>query len=203
MLYGLIHARYILTDTGLAKMREKYQAGQFGKCTRYYCEQASMLPIGLSDDPNQQPVRLYCPRCMDIFVPHLSISSKYISIDGAYFGTNFPHMFFMVFPEARPPKPTAQFVPSLYGFKIHPNAYEYQQQVSMAAKKNCPMVVGRTGADGVTKVTSSCVNNGDMTAAAAAATTSVMVQQQLMINNHNSAAASKQQEPGGEKTVAC
>lgn len=124
-------------------MREKYLAGQFGKCTRYYCEQASMLPIGLSDEPSQQPVRLYCPRCMDIFVPHLSISSKYISIDGAYFGTHFPHMFFMVFPEARPTPPLAAFVPTLYGFKVHPLAYEHQQKMSISAKlaKSCPMAV--------------------------------------------------------------
>ncbi|KAJ6222626.1 hypothetical protein RDWZM_001171 [Blomia tropicalis] len=147
LLYGLIHARYILTDAGLQKMKEKYNQSQFGQCTRYYCEKSAMLPIGLRDEPRITPVRLYCPRCMDIYVPHLSISSKYISIDGAYFGTNFPHMFFMVYPEARPLKPSQQFVPSLYGFKIHSSAYEYQQNQSISAKKakSCPMQRGSKG----------------------------------------------------------
>ncbi|KAH3763563.1 casein kinase II subunit beta [Pelomyxa schiedti] len=118
LLYGLIHARFIQTSRGMTLMLEKYRQGIFGKCPRYLCNGQAVLPVGLSDIPRQQPVRLYCPRCEDVYIPKVQ---KHANIDGAYFGTSFPHMLLLQYPELVPPKPAAKYVPKIFGFKIrHP-----------------------------------------------------------------------------------
>ncbi|WVQ79251.1 hypothetical protein IAT38_001347 [Cryptococcus sp. DSM 104549] len=100
-LYGLIHARFIVTTRGLAKMLEKYRKADFGRCPRVHCYSQPLLPVGLSDIPYQKAVKLYCPRCEDIYSPK---SNRHGSIDGSYFGTTFPHMLFMVYPQMIPGK---------------------------------------------------------------------------------------------------
>ncbi|KIM62725.1 hypothetical protein SCLCIDRAFT_1214837 [Scleroderma citrinum Foug A] len=101
LLYGLIHARWIVTARGLAKMLEKYRKVEFGRCPRVLCQSQPLLPVGLSDIPYEKSVKLYCGRCEDVYSPK---SSRHGSIDGAYFGTSFPHLLFMVYPSLLPPK---------------------------------------------------------------------------------------------------
>jgi casein kinase II subunit beta len=151
-LYGLLHARYILTSRGLQKMvllenlklisqREKFLKVQFGQCHRVLCRNQPLLPVGLSDTPHTSPVKLYCPRCEDIYVPK---SSRHASIDGAYFGTSFPHIFLQCFTNLIPPKTAErvthaglcriinpQYVPKLFGFKVREYAeiHRWQDQV--------------------------------------------------------------------------
>ena len=66
---------------------------------------------GLSDVPGEAMVKLYCPKCQDVYTPK---SSRHHHTDGAYFGTGFPHMLFMVHPEYRPKRPANQFVPRYF-----------------------------------------------------------------------------------------
>ncbi|GMJ12440.1 casein kinase II beta chain 1 [Hibiscus trionum] len=116
MLYGLIHARYILTSKGMAAMLDKYKNYDFGRCPRVYCCGQPCLPAGQSDIPRSSTVKIYCPRCEDIYYPR----SKYQgNIDGAYFGTTFPHMFLMTYGHLKPQKATQSYVPRVFGFKMH------------------------------------------------------------------------------------
>ncbi len=115
-LYGLIHARFILTNRGLALMEEKYKQVHFGRCPRVYCQGQPCLPAGHSDIPREGSVKIYCPKCNDIYYPR---SSRHRGIDGAYWGTTFPHLFFLQYPEHRPQRSTQVYVPRVYGFKIH------------------------------------------------------------------------------------
>ena len=68
-LFGLIHARYILTTRGINKMVEKFKYAEFGKCPRVLCGNQSTLPVGLTDVPGVKPVKLYCPKCEDLYSP--------------------------------------------------------------------------------------------------------------------------------------
>ncbi|VYS69558.1 unnamed protein product [Arabidopsis thaliana] len=116
MLYGLIHARYILTSKGLAAMLDKYKNYDFGRCPRVYCCGQPCLPVGQSDLPRSSTVKIYCPKCEDIYYPR----SKYQgNIDGAYFGTTFPHLFLMTYGHLKPAKATQNYVQRVFGFKLH------------------------------------------------------------------------------------
>ncbi|WJX89255.1 casein kinase 2 regulatory subunit [Trifolium repens] len=116
MLYGMIHARYILTSKGMAAMLDKYKNYDFGRCPRVYCSGQPCLPVGQSDIPRSSTVKIYCPRCEDLYYPR----SKYQgNIDGAYFGTTFPHLFLMTYGQLKPQKPSQGYVPRVFGFKLH------------------------------------------------------------------------------------
>lgn len=141
LLYGLVHARYIITTRGLAKMLEKYKRADFGRCPRVLCYQQALLPVGLSDVPFQKAVKLFCPRCEDIYSPK---SSRHGTIDGAFFGSTFPHMLFMVYPHMLPSKsPTS------------PSAFLLQQTSGAAAAAAARAAGSGTGAahDGLSSTT--------------------------------------------------
>lgn len=41
-----------------------------------------------------------------------------LDVDGAYFGTTFPHLFLMTYNQ-KLQKPSLQYVPRVFGFKLH------------------------------------------------------------------------------------
>lgn len=59
--------------------------------------------------------KTYCPRCEEVYLP----KAKQVGIDGAYFGSSFPHTFMLHYPLAiiLPPK-IYYYEPKIFGFKI-------------------------------------------------------------------------------------
>ena len=96
LLYGLIHQRYITSRPGIQQMLEKHEMHHFGVCPRVNCNGCKVLPVGRSDTPGQETVKLFCPSCQDLYTPP---NSRFHSVDGAFFGTTFGCLFFMTFPE--------------------------------------------------------------------------------------------------------
>ncbi|GMH40526.1 hypothetical protein BSKO_08430 [Bryopsis sp. KO-2023] len=119
LLYGLIHARFILTTRGLSQMLDKFKNCEFGRCPRVHCNGQACLAVGTSDNPRQSTVKIYCPKCEDIYYPRSKFQGN---VDGAYFGTTFPHLMLLTYPSIRPAKPTCTYVPRVFGFKLHPSA---------------------------------------------------------------------------------
>ncbi|KAL0226434.1 hypothetical protein P9112_013758 [Eukaryota sp. TZLM1-RC] len=115
LLYGLIHARYILTNAGLAAMKSKFEAGDFGYCLCYSCNNHALLPVGTCDAVGKDAVKLYCASCQDIYRPK---QSRYKMIDGAFFTTTFPHLFYLQYPHFRPTYELPVYVPKVFGFRV-------------------------------------------------------------------------------------
>ncbi|KAJ3241788.1 casein kinase 2 regulatory subunit [Chytriomyces hyalinus] len=100
MLYGLIHQRYLLTKGGLGLMADRLVDAEFGACPREGCGGAPVLPCGRSDQPSVDTVKMFCIRCCDLYHPR---EAKFQHIDGASFGTTFPHLLYNTYPQLIPP----------------------------------------------------------------------------------------------------
>lgn len=87
IVYGMIHARYIITPDGISQMVEKYSRHTFGVCPRINCDKEPLLPIGTSSYPGHSYVNGFCPCCRKVYVPR-----PMVELDGAYFGPNAAHI---------------------------------------------------------------------------------------------------------------
>ena len=106
--------------------KAKYKAHEFGACPRTLCEKQTVLPVGLSDSVSltgENPMKLFCARCQQLY-DHNVPGGNYI--DGAFFGTTFPHLFVQTYHELRPPPCSATYVPRVFGFKVHKSAEKQQ-----------------------------------------------------------------------------
>ena len=115
-LYGLIHARFVHSPRGMAKVYQKFLSGVYGTCPRALCDKQKVLPVGLSDTLKTSRFKVFCPRCEEVYLPKL----RSVNIDGAYFGTSLPHVFLKQYPSAIiiPPK-VYLYEPKIFGFKVH------------------------------------------------------------------------------------
>ena len=89
------------SEQAIAKVKAKFSEEKaYGVCPRVQCGGQPCLPIGLSDEVGVSKVKIYCPRCLEMFVPRGSRSRQATKskgsnafLDGAFFGTSFPFIF--------------------------------------------------------------------------------------------------------------
>lgn len=87
----------------------------YGSCPRALCDRQKVLPVGLSNQLRVARFKIFCQRCGEVYAPKY----RQINIDGAYFGTTFPHHFTMNYTQAilLPPK-IYYHEPKILGFKV-------------------------------------------------------------------------------------
>ena len=123
----------------------QYAAKEFGTCPLIQCNGQPVLPVGLRDEMGADTVKIYCPRCQSVYHPPpiRSRSSHHGpgtaagsgAVDGAAFGTTFPHLFLMTFNNLVPDPldSKSKYVPRVFGFRVHHSARQRIAPGSSAA----------------------------------------------------------------------
>lgn len=122
VIYGMLHARYLMTESGIQAMYAKYKKKEFQQCPRAFCKGFRCLPYGLSEKVEQHSVRMFCPNCFDVYN---AANTKFRCIDGAFFGSNYIHMFLEKYKNLVSNEPKRVYVPKIFGFKIYHPGDEY------------------------------------------------------------------------------
>jgi len=124
ILYGLVHARFLMTNQGMHLAFEKYRLKVYGVCPNVACNGQAVMPIGLSDKLNVDNAKIYCPSCCDIY--HSNHGSKCWLYgndhDGSFYGTSFAPMFFLraLGTVISPILQVQPYVPKIFGFRVNP-----------------------------------------------------------------------------------
>ena len=116
-------------------MHRKFVQREFGECPRTFCRGQPVLPMGFTEEPKHGVVKLFCPKCQDVY--SCPVAQRHL--DGAYFGPTFPNIFFMTYEELVPEPFSEIYIPRICGFKIHPSSnsipkYSSQQYGSRAVR---------------------------------------------------------------------
>jgi len=83
-----------------------------------------VLPVGRSNFLKQDTCKVFCPRCKQIMQPARKAAAIFADeweLDGAYFGTTFPHLLLMQqggLEKMPPPLKLDAYVPRVFGFRI-------------------------------------------------------------------------------------
>lgn len=64
---------------------EKYKNYDFGRCPRVYCCGQPCLPVGQSDIPRSSTVKIYCPKCDDIYYPRSKYQGSILTLHCYFF----------------------------------------------------------------------------------------------------------------------
>ena len=125
-LYGLIHARFLLTNPGLRAMQRRYTgANSYEACPRTACRGTICLPYGEHEEPNHSRLRMFCPRCREVYFPRDRICSQ---IDGAYFGPSYILLFLQFYSDIGAPDPEPPLELRLFGFRVRTDETEYEEE---------------------------------------------------------------------------
>jgi len=148
------------------------------------CAGQPVLPVSLKDEMGADTVKVYCPKCSQVYhpPPPRSRTGNAAGVDGAAFGTTFPHLFLMTFSNLVPdPLPSdVAYVPRVFGFRVHksarlrfnnPPAIEAANNNSINANANDEKKAPEEEQDSINKSVPALETNidkGDAAAAAAA-----------------------------------
>lgn len=121
-VYLALHARYVMTAEGMASVKSLFERGRYGTCPRILCRGQHLLPLGQHDAFRRSRCITFCPRCREIYYP---ASRSLGRIDGAAFGTTFPHLLLLAHPHLQPPEPSPnlpanKYIPRVFGFPVCP-----------------------------------------------------------------------------------
>ena len=109
-----LHSPLKIESVGLAMIYKHFLQMGYGNCQRALCDKQSLLPFGMYDKLRAGRVKVYCPKCEEIYIP-----TKKFNLDGAFFGPSLVHIFLaeykkvVVLPPAR-----FYYEPKMHGFSI-------------------------------------------------------------------------------------
>ena len=103
------------------------------------CEESPLMPMGASEKLGEAKLRMYCPTCMECYVPR----AKYADVDGAAFGPSLPLMFLMTYPSFAPTSLPKYFDAKIFGFRVHARESVVLKRLEEMKEARRPATVAR------------------------------------------------------------